>query len=160
MITDKEQIKQANVARQTEKAATRALRFDGGTRALRGYANPDRRTAFRIFFGSWLALGGVSLGVPDPAHAAALSKEQRDQLTADQIIDLLKAGNERFCAGKMQLTTIWRKSARVRVVSTRPPQSSAASTRAPRQKSSWTPESVIRSTPVSPATSLTICRWV
>ena len=102
MITDGEKIKQAKVARQTEKAASPALRFDDGTRALRGYANPDRRTAFKLFFGSWLTLGSVSLGVPDSAHAAALTKEQRDQLTADQIIDLLKAGNERFHTGKMQ----------------------------------------------------------
>lgn len=102
MITDREQMKQAKAARQTEKAATGALRFDGGTRALPGCANPDRRTAFKLFLGSWLALGSVSFGVSDPAHAAALTREQRDQLTADQIIDLLKAGNERFRAGKMQ----------------------------------------------------------
>jgi carbonic anhydrase len=102
MITDGEQINHAKVARQTEKGLSPALRFDGRTRALRGYANPDRRTAFRLFFGSWLALGGVSLGVPDPALAAALTREQRDQLTADQIIDLLRAGNERFRTGKMQ----------------------------------------------------------
>ena len=81
---------------------TRALRFDGGTTDLPGGANPDRRTAFKFLFGSWLALGSVSLGVPDAAHAAALTREQRDQLSADQIIDLLRAGNERFRAGKMQ----------------------------------------------------------
>ena len=102
MITDQERTNQAKVARQTEKAATRAVRFDGGTKALPAYANPDRRTAFKFLFGSWLALGSVSLGVPDAAHAAALTREQRDQLTAGQIIDLLKAGNERFRAGKMQ----------------------------------------------------------
>src|SRR6516162_5784663 len=102
MITDLERTNQAKVARQTEKAATRAVRFDGGTKALPAYANPDRRTAFKFLLGSWLALGSVSLGVPDAAHAAALTREQRDQLTAGQIIDLLKAGNERFRAGKMQ----------------------------------------------------------
>ena len=102
MITDQERTNQAKVARQTEKAATRAVRFDGGTKALPAYANPDRRTAFKFLFGSWLALGSVSLGVPDAAHAAALTREQRDQLTADQIIDVLKAGNDRFRTGKKQ----------------------------------------------------------
>ena len=102
MSTDRAQMKQATVARQTENAASPALLLDDDTRALPGCADLDRRTAFRLFFGSWLALGSVGLGVPDPAHAAALTKEQRDQLTADQIIDLLKAGNERFRTGKMQ----------------------------------------------------------
>jgi len=61
MITDQERTNQAKVARQTEKAATRAVRFDGGTKALPAYANPDRRTAFKFLFGSWLALGSVAL---------------------------------------------------------------------------------------------------
>jgi carbonic anhydrase len=47
-------------------------------------------------------VGGLVLGVPDLAHAAALSKEERDKLTADQIIDMMKRGNERFRTGKMQ----------------------------------------------------------
>ncbi len=35
------------------------------------------------------------------AHAAALTQEQRDKLTPDQIIALMKKGNERFRSGKM-----------------------------------------------------------
>jgi carbonic anhydrase len=43
-----------------------------------------------------------ALGVPDVSFAAAMSKEDRDQLSPSQIIDMLKQGNERFCTGKMQ----------------------------------------------------------
>ena len=89
MITESEPVKQA-------------LRSDGGTRVLTGYANTERRRALRLLVGSSLALGSVSLGVPHGAHAAALSKEQRDQLTPDQVVEMLKAGNERFRTGKMQ----------------------------------------------------------
>ena len=35
------------------------------------------------------------------AHAAALTKEQRDRLTPDQVIAQMKKGNERFRSGKM-----------------------------------------------------------
>jgi carbonic anhydrase len=52
--------------------------------------------------GSSLALVGAGLAVPDPARAAALTREQRDALTPEQVIEMLKAGNERFRAGKMQ----------------------------------------------------------
>jgi carbonic anhydrase len=45
---------------------------------------------------------GVSLlGAPELSEAAALTKDQRDQLTPDQIIEAMKLGNERFRAGKM-----------------------------------------------------------
>jgi carbonic anhydrase len=84
------------------KVRTSVLRLDGGRRALPGYADPDRRTTFKLLFGSWLALGSVGLGGPHPAHAAALTKAQRDQLTPDQIIEMLNAGNERFRTGRMQ----------------------------------------------------------
>lgn len=45
-----------------------------------------------------LGLVGTSL-LPRPAAAAALTKAQRDSLTPDQIIELMKRGNERFRAG-------------------------------------------------------------
>jgi len=79
-----------------------ALRFDGGSRALPDRADADRRTALKALFGSSLALVGVSLGVPRAAQAAALTKEQRDQLTPEQIVDMLKAGNDRFRTGSKQ----------------------------------------------------------
>jgi len=62
----------------------------------------NRRTALKLIFGSSLAVGGVALGVTQRAHAAALTREQRDQLTPDQIVEMLKAGNGRFRTGKMQ----------------------------------------------------------
>src|SRR5215469_8731697 len=67
---------------------------------LRGNAN--RRTALRLFGGSCLAFAGLRLGVPESARAAALTREQRDALTPDQVIEMLKGGNERFRTGKMQ----------------------------------------------------------
>src|SRR5215472_1146840 len=66
-----------------------------------GCGNADRRTALKLLFGSSLALASVSLGVHPPARAAALTKEQRDQLTPDGVVEMLKAGNERFRTGKM-----------------------------------------------------------
>lgn len=47
-------------------------------------------------------MGELALGVPGVSFAAAMSKEDRDKLTPDQIIDMMKQGNERFRAGKMQ----------------------------------------------------------
>ena len=49
---------------------------------------------------SFAAVGATTLILPDAAEAAALTKNQRDELTADQIIDAMKAGNERFRSGK------------------------------------------------------------
>jgi carbonic anhydrase len=41
-----------------------------------------------------------SLFLADPARADALSKEQRDKLTPEQIIQTMKKGNKRFRAGE------------------------------------------------------------
>ncbi len=41
------------------------------------------------------------LGVPGLSDAAALSEDMRDKLTPDQIIEMMKQGNERFRSGKM-----------------------------------------------------------
>jgi hypothetical protein len=48
------------------------------------------------------AFGSVSLGLPPKAQAVALTKDERDKLTPDQVIEMLKRGNERFRTGKMQ----------------------------------------------------------
>jgi carbonic anhydrase len=63
---------------------------------------PDRRTILRLMVGVSLASLSVNLGVPEVAGAVALTKEQRDKLTPDQVIEQLKLGNERFRTGKMQ----------------------------------------------------------
>jgi carbonic anhydrase len=39
---------------------------------------------------------------PDAAEAAALTKAQQDALTPDEIIEMMKRGNERFRSGRMQ----------------------------------------------------------
>jgi carbonic anhydrase len=46
-------------------------------------------------------VGAPLLGAPALSEAAALSKDMRDKLTPDQIIEAMKQGNERFRAGKM-----------------------------------------------------------
>jgi carbonic anhydrase len=47
------------------------------------------------------ALGTLALGPFELAFADAMSKETRDQLTPDQVIEMMKQGNERFRSGKM-----------------------------------------------------------
>jgi carbonic anhydrase len=66
--------------------------------------DPGRRTALRSAIGvaAWLAAGGVPALLPGLAMAAALTREQRDAMTPDQVIALAKQGNERFRSGKMQ----------------------------------------------------------
>jgi len=59
-----------------------------------------RRTALRVVLAAPLVLAGAA-SMRDAA-AQALTKEQRDKLTPDQVIDLLKQGNARFRSGKMR----------------------------------------------------------
>ena len=63
----------------------------------------SRRALFKSAAGiaAWGVIGAPLLGVPEPSYAAALTKEQRDKLTPDQIIEAMKQGNERFRTGKM-----------------------------------------------------------
>jgi len=46
-------------------------------------------------------LGASLLGVPQVSYAAAMSKEKRDKLTPDQILEAMKQGNGRFRTGRM-----------------------------------------------------------
>jgi carbonic anhydrase len=48
-----------------------------------------------------VVLSGVGLGSTRQSFAASLSKDERDKLSPDQIIDLLRQGNDRFRNGKM-----------------------------------------------------------
>jgi carbonic anhydrase len=48
------------------------------------------------------AVGALPWAIPGLAQAAALTKEQRDAMTPDQVIAMFKEGNERFRAGKTQ----------------------------------------------------------
>jgi carbonic anhydrase len=63
----------------------------------------SRRTLLRSALGiaTMGVIGASQLGVPDLSYAAALTKEIRDNLTPDQVIENLKQGNERFRTGKM-----------------------------------------------------------
>jgi carbonic anhydrase len=47
-------------------------------------------------------MGELSVGVPSLSFAAAMSKEDREKLTPDRIVAMMKQGNERFRAGKSQ----------------------------------------------------------
>jgi carbonic anhydrase len=47
------------------------------------------------------ALGAPVLGVPEVSYAAAMTRDKRDKLTPDQILEVMKQGNERFRTGKM-----------------------------------------------------------
>lgn len=67
-------------------------------------ASPARRQLLRSAVGLAVlsAAGGLgSLALTPLAHADALTQEQRDKLTPDQILELLQRGNERFRTGKM-----------------------------------------------------------
>jgi carbonic anhydrase len=59
----------------------------------------NRRSFLRV---TGIAMATTILGVSStvPLHAAALTKVQRDKLTADDIIALMKKGNQRFRVGK------------------------------------------------------------
>jgi carbonic anhydrase len=46
-------------------------------------------------------IGAPLLSAPKLSAAAALTKDMRDSLTPDQVIEMMKQGNERFRAGKM-----------------------------------------------------------
>lgn len=64
----------------------------------------QRRTFLKSVAGlsALSVFGGLSLTLPESVQAAALTREQRDNATPDQIIAAMKQGNERFRSGKMQ----------------------------------------------------------
>ncbi len=64
---------------------------------------PARRTLLKRTAGlTALAITGVAgVTLPSVSFAAALSKEERDKMTPDEVIARLKQGNQRFRAGKM-----------------------------------------------------------
>ncbi|TBR38831.1 MULTISPECIES: carbonic anhydrase family protein [Dyella] len=75
-----------------------------------GCVDGHRRTLLKATLGATAlgAIGGFSLLAPLLAEAealtkTALSREMRDKLTPDQIIALMKEGNERFRSGKTEM---------------------------------------------------------
>lgn len=70
-----------------------------------GDATDDtRRTLLKATLGAAaaVAVSGVSWFVPGVAQAAAMTQAQRDAMTPDQILAMLKNGNLRFRTGKME----------------------------------------------------------
>jgi carbonic anhydrase len=64
----------------------------------------NRRSVLKTAFGVTVAgiVGGAGLGIPSISYAVALTREERDKLTPDQIIAGMKKGNDRFRTGKMK----------------------------------------------------------
>jgi carbonic anhydrase len=64
----------------------------------------NRRSVLKTAFGVTMAgiVGSMGAGIPNISYAAALTREGRDKLTPDQIIEGMKEGNVRFRTGKMQ----------------------------------------------------------
>jgi len=64
----------------------------------------DRRSVLKSAIGITLTgvLVSFGVGVPNISYADALTKEERDRLTPDQIIEGMKNGNARFRSGKIQ----------------------------------------------------------
>ena len=104
MDTNSEHIDRTNTAKQTETARCDPCAPKAGGDAARHFctARHDRRTALSFLFAAPLALAGRGLSAADAPQAAALTKEARDQLSPDKVIEMLKSGNERFRTGKMQ----------------------------------------------------------
>jgi carbonic anhydrase len=65
--------------------------------------DPRRRMLLRSLLGVSVAtaLGGALLASVQLARGETLTREQRDQLTPEQVLALLKRGNERFRTGQM-----------------------------------------------------------
>ena len=65
--------------------------------------DPRRRTLLRSLLGVSVTatLGGALLAATQLARGQTLTREQRDQLTPEQVLALLKRGNERFRTGQM-----------------------------------------------------------
>lgn len=63
----------------------------------------SRRSVLKAALGVTISgiAGCAGVGTPSISYAAALTKEERDKLTSDQIIEELKAGNIRFRTGNM-----------------------------------------------------------
>lgn len=64
--------------------------------------NQSRRNWLKASAGAGLAVAAGLSVVPPTASAASLTQEQRDAMTPDQVIAMLREGNARFRSGEMQ----------------------------------------------------------
>ena len=62
----------------------------------------SRRALLQTLIGAGAAGGLGLLASGETAYAAALTREQRDSMTPDQVLEAMQQGNERFRTGKMQ----------------------------------------------------------
>src|ERR1700747_2432861 len=69
----------------------------------------DRR-AFCRAAGAATAVGVVEASLGSALARADLTKEQRDKMTPDEIVQQMKAGNERFRSGKQQHRDLMREA--------------------------------------------------
>jgi carbonic anhydrase len=65
---------------------------------------PQRRRLLKSAFGVAATglVASLGIAVPEITYAAALTKEERDKMTPDEIIEELKKGNERFRKNKVK----------------------------------------------------------
>ena len=84
------------------------------TNELNEHTCCNRRSVLKTVFGVTVAgiVGGVGLGIPSISYAAALTREERDKLTPDQIIAGMKKGNERFRTENCTSIITWLKKLR------------------------------------------------
>src|SRR5580698_8545030 len=70
---------------------------------ITGPGTLSRRGLLKSSFGiaALGAMGGMALALPGVSFAAAMTKEERDKLTPDEILQQMMRGNERFRTGKM-----------------------------------------------------------
>jgi carbonic anhydrase len=70
---------------------------------IAGPGTLSRRGLLKSSFGiaALGAMGGMALALPGVSFAAAMTKEERDKLTPDEILQQMMRGNERFRTGKM-----------------------------------------------------------
>lgn len=64
--------------------------------------NHARRNWLKAGASAGAAMAAGMAFLPATAHAASLSKEQRDAMTPGRVIEMLREGNARFRSGKMQ----------------------------------------------------------
>jgi carbonic anhydrase len=62
----------------------------------------SRRALLQTLIGAGAAGGLGLLASRETAYAAALTREQRDRMSPDQVLEAMQLGNERFRTGKMQ----------------------------------------------------------
>jgi carbonic anhydrase len=80
----------------------------GDSKLSNGKDRFDRR-AFCKAVGAATVVGVVGTNIGSVLAHADLTKEQRDKMTADEIIQQMKAGNERFRSGKSQHRDLMRE---------------------------------------------------